>query len=128
MPSSLPAGDYLEALQTLAQEIDRAMTAIVERALPQLEESVCRQLAICAKLSAAPGFAPASTYPADTILEERIYAATANLVILNKNYSALIKHSGDTVRLFAGLFRSYTGPVQQGSESRSNHHTWSCEL
>jgi hypothetical protein len=47
---------------------------------------------------------------------------------LNKRYSALLKHSGDTMRLFAGLFQSYSGPRPQAAAGRLQVNTWSCEL
>jgi len=132
--SHLEAQAYLEALQALAGEIDRAMEAIVERALPKLEESTSRQLALCTRLAAYPALlnryrtGPASSPSEDVELEERISVATANLVSLNKRYSALLKYSGDTVRLLAGLFRTYNGSAHQAGAMSASYHTWSCEL
>ncbi len=129
------AEEYLVALQTLSQELDRAMSAIVARELPVFEESVTRQLAHCVRLAEIParaqarrGAQPDAILPVDKELASRISAATGTLVTLNKRYAALLKHSGETMRLFAGLFRSYSDHPEQGSGMRTNHHTWSCEL
>jgi hypothetical protein len=129
------AEEYLIALQTLSQELDRAMSAIVARELPVFEESVTRQLAHCVRLAEIPARSiarrkaqPDTSLPVDKDLASRINAAAGTLVTLNKRYAALLKHSGETMRLFAGLFRSYSDHSEQGSGMRTNHHTWSCEL
>jgi hypothetical protein len=133
------AQDYLESLDSLARELDRAMEAIATRSLATFEDSVSRQQAVCAQLSSESGRsvqrrmeAAGPEAPAeggqDAELATRIGQATATLVTLNRRYSALLKHSGDTMRLFAGLFRSYAGYAPPGSAGSSQLHTWSCEL
>ncbi len=129
------AEEYLVCLQTLSQELDRAMSAIIAKELPVFEECVSRQLAHCVRLKEIPArfmvrsqAQPHAVQAVDKDLASRIDAATAALVVLNKRYAALLKHSGDTMRLFAGLFRSYSDHPEQESGMRTNHHTWSCEL
>jgi hypothetical protein len=129
------AEEYLATLQTLAHELDRAMSAIAAQELPIFEDSVTRQLATCVRLAEIPARATArrrnqsdSILPVDAELAARISAATGTLVTLNKRYAALLKHSGETMRLFAGLFRSYSDHPEQGSGTHSNLRTWSCEL
>jgi hypothetical protein len=134
--SQAEAEEYLESIRVLTQELDRAMEAIAVRELSTFEESLYRQRAACADLSDFPrrsaqrraGNPDAAAAPVDTELAARISAAATALLTLNKRYSALLKHSGDTMRLFAGLFRSYTGTTQQGMAMTTNLHTWSCEL
>jgi hypothetical protein len=134
-PPRSPAEEYLASLQTLAGELDQAMGAIVTKSLPELEESVSRQKATCARIAEISGGSttqrlqdPAAAVPLDEELAGRITAATATLLALNKRYSVLLQHSGDTVRLFAGLYRGYNGTLQQANAMRSNVNTWSCEL
>jgi hypothetical protein len=134
--SQLEAEEYLESIRALAQELDRAMEAIAVRELSTFEESLHRQRAACANLADLPrrsaqrraGHTGSNAAPVDAELAGRISAATTALLTLNSRYSALLKHSGDTMRLFAGLFRSYTGTTQQGMGMTTNLHTWSCEL
>ncbi|RXH57250.1 hypothetical protein [Granulicella sibirica] len=134
--SQVDAEEYLESLETLALELDRAMQAVAAKALPSFEDSLRAQRAVCAKLSEFPRRAAARRAqndgadepPVDAELAERIKTAATTLLLLNKSYSALLKHSGDTLRLFAGLFRSYSGPTQHAATVRVNHRTWSCEL
>ncbi|ADW70900.1 hypothetical protein [Granulicella tundricola] len=127
--SPLEAQEYLESIQALTHELDRAMEAIVSRELPAFEQSVSRQMSACVKLAELPKRSArrvrdvSSEAAPDAELTGRIAAASVALVALNKRYSALLKHSGDTLRMFAGLFRSYTGTTQPGMLS-----TWSCEL
>jgi len=130
------AEEYLECLTALARELDRAMNSIAANALPVFEDSVQRQLAICSQLSnvvarqtsrlgGEAGPFPVST---DEELNRRIAAATATLVTLNQRYSALLKHSGDTLQLLIGLVRCYTGYTQKEAGVWSNLRTWSSTI
>jgi hypothetical protein len=126
--SQLQAEEYLSTLEILASELDLAMVAIVEKKLPGFEASVERQRANCARLAEIPLQPSEDTRPMDSDLAARIKDAANMLSTLNKRYSALLKHSGDTMKLFAGLFRSYNGALQQRAGSGHSIHTWSCEL
>jgi hypothetical protein len=134
--SQTEAQEYLESLEDLARELDRAMQAIAARELSLLEDSVSRQRAACAHLVELPKRSKARrlkspetvSVPPDAELNSRIQTAAESLLILNKRYSLLLKHSGETVRLFAGLFRSYAGHTHPGAGTGPNLHTWSCEL
>jgi len=132
-PSHDGAKDYLASLQNLASEVDRAMNAIVQRELPSLQESLRRQQATCAELVHLRSRADflqelqVETGLISPDLAEEIQAATASLLMLNKQYSALLKHSGSTLRLFLGLFRSFHGSVP-ASSLNPNLQTWSCEV
>jgi hypothetical protein len=134
--SQAEAQEYLETLESLARELDRAMQAIAARELPLLEDSVSRQRATCARLAELPKRSTArrlkspetTSAPPDAELNSRIQTAAESLLVLNKSYSALLKHSGETVRLFAGLFRGYAGHTHPGAGAAPKLHTWSCEL
>jgi hypothetical protein len=134
--SQAEAQEYLESLEALARELDRAMQAIAARELLLLEDSVSRQRAACARLAELPKRSSARrlkspeaiSAPPDAELSSRIETAAASLLVLNKRYSVLLKYSGETVRLFAGLFRSYAGHTHPGAGISPNLHTWSCEL
>lgn len=128
--SPTQATEYLNSLEGLAKELEAATEAIIAGALPSLEESVARQQAECSRLIAwtelmaarrAHHIVPAEA--ADAELMERILTASGILLKLNRRYSALLKHSGDTLRLLSGLSRSYRGHMQA-----SALHTFSCEL
>ncbi len=142
LPCNPDAEEYLEGLQELTQQLDRAMEAIVTRALSTLEDSLCRQRATCARMidlsshfvtrptqSSTPGASVTSEpVPIEAELAGRITAAAKQLNLLNTRYSALLKHSGDTMQLFTRLFQSYSGSPHCPVRSQTNLHTWSCEL
>jgi len=64
----------------------------------------------------------------DAGFAERIVEASEKLRALNDQYSALLKHSGDTLRMFAGLFRTYSAPMRVPQSGRISTNNWSCEL
>jgi hypothetical protein len=111
------------------------MGSIVDRKLSTLEGSVSRQVAICSQLAwlaSRPNnlFHTAADAPAgdeEDELVRRISAATTTLINLNKRYSALLKLSGDTLELFAGLLRSYTGNTNLAAMLSASYRTWSCQ-
>ena len=121
---------YLDSLEALASELETATDAIVAGALPTLEESVARQQTECTKLiawselmAARKAHQDSQSTLIDAEFAERIVAASSILLKLNRRYSALLKHSGDTLRLLTRLRRGYRGHNQP-----ANIHTWSCEL
>jgi hypothetical protein len=130
--------EYLDCLTALAGELDRAMHSVAENSLPTFEDSVARQTALCSRLSslitsqtgsrATASFADSS----DEELSERINRATETLVTLNQRYSALLRHSGETLQMLLGLTRCYTGYTQQiGGVLTSQHttvSTWSSQV
>jgi hypothetical protein len=134
---SHPAAEqYLESLQELVHELDRAMEALASRTLPAFESSVSNQLDLCTRLANRPAqrvdssaqFPGPPVTEAEAELAQRIASATATLLSLNKRYSALLKHSGDTMRLFAGLFRGYPGQTLPQPPASSHLTSWSCQL
>jgi hypothetical protein len=130
--SSLTASQaqaYLHLIEAFAGELEIATGAIIAGMLPTLEESVARQQNECAKLIAWTELMAARRSqedvpaPLDTELADRVLAASNILLKLNRRYSALLKHSGETLRLLAGLSPSYHGQMDS-----SKLHTWSCDL
>jgi hypothetical protein len=128
--------EYLVNLRILASELDRAMKAVVDQELPSLQDSLQLQQATCAQLSFLAQ--QANDRPAqelsrqssalDPDLAVEIRDAAENLIVLNRNYSALLRHSEDTLRLFVELFRCYQGSAQSSHSARASISTWSCEL
>jgi hypothetical protein len=134
------AQDCLGTLRGLASQLDSAMDAMVQRKLPLLRNSLHLQQASCARLmdlrhrsqrGPAP-IADAESAFSDSDLAAEIEAAARSLLILNDRYAALLKHSGETLRLLAGLYRSYRGPAPLASGAQANLEanlqTWSCEV
>ena len=135
--------EYLQHIEALAAEIKAGMEAIGSNALSTFEQSVSKQKGLCISLSQLAGQLSlrqeagqgtrrdaALTRPAsasDCALTERILVAAELLMKLNQQYAALLKHSGDSVRLFAGLCRSYTGHFQSPGEMCANRPGWSCQ-
>lgn len=126
----------LANLRGLASQLDGAMDAIVTRQLASLQTNLHLQFASCANLAGIryrskqrPG--QVSQREAETVdpdLAGEIKSATEALLMLNKRYAALLKHSGDTLQLLAGLYRSHLSSVQPGSGGGGNLQTWSCEI
>jgi len=134
--SSDEGREYLANLRVLASELDRAMKAVVDQELPSLQDSLQRQQATCSQLSylaqranSRPARDPNQESAAlDPDLAIEIRTAAETLIVLNKNYSALLRHSEDTLRLFAELFRCYQGSAQSSPGNQASISTWSCEL
>jgi hypothetical protein len=128
--------DYLTSLHCLAGELEKAMNCIASQELSQLQQSIKVQQAACSRLAhlqrgksiKLAGDAAVMTLCEDSDLSFQIQEAIGAVLLLNKRYAALLKHSGETLRLFAGLFRSYQGPTQPTSGIQVSFQTWSCEV
>jgi hypothetical protein len=134
LPSALA---FLKQTESLTAEVKAAMEAVGSNALIQLEASVARQQEICASLCRLSGqmgtekakMAGVHAAPfADVSLTHRIRIASASLLALNSQYALLLKHSGDSVRLLAGLCHSYTQHRMGLEPSGGSARAWSCEL
>lgn len=121
------AEEYLAHLQGLAVELEGAMEAIVKGELPSLRRSLHVQEATCARLEYL-GRDPEAKIEQGSDLAAEIMRAAETLLLLNQRYSALLKHSGETLRLFAGLFRSYHSSAQFTPSVQAGLQTWSCEI
>ncbi len=128
--------EHLQLLRSLACELERAMNAIAQNSLPELEDSVANQQALGARLvKLADGLSAnlrettaASPALVDEDLIQQIGAASGTLQKLNQRYSALLQHSSRSVELMVSLFSSFKGQFQEGSAPRSKHQTWSCQI
>ncbi len=127
---------YLHTVEELSLQLEQAMQAIVTRSLPALQESVSRQRLTCSQLLALPRYLDRdralefenSDSGMDADLTARIAAAGHTLETLNKCYSALLGHTGDTMRLLARLLGGYGTPVSAGlAANLADRSTWSCE-
>jgi hypothetical protein len=134
--------EYLQHIEALTAEIKAGMEAIGSNALSTFEESVSKQQGLCMSLSQLTGQVslkqetgqgtkqdgalPRPASAPDRALTNRIRIAAELLLDLNQQYAALLKHSGESVRLFAGLCRSYTGHFQSPAEMGANRPGWSC--
>ena len=127
---------YLHTVEELSRQLEQAMRAIVARSLPDLQESVSRQRMTCSQLLAMPRYldpdcafkVSSSDLGVDADLSARIAAAGDALQSLNKKYSALLGHTGDTMRLLARFLGGYGTPASAGlAASQANLSTWSCE-
>jgi hypothetical protein len=130
------AAEYLELLQSLASEMEKAMQAIAHNALPDLEESVASQqimstrlLVLADEISPSLKANPAvSQVGADADMVQQVQAAGDTLQKLNRRYAALLQHSSRSVALMASLFSSYKGQFKEASGPRLKHQTWSCQM
>jgi hypothetical protein len=128
----LRAEQYLEESHRLAAELQRGMDSIAANALAEFEESIANQQAIAAHLTElAKDFAlPAhgsltSSALGDSEIAAQIQAANCHLQVLNKRYSALLRHSSQSAAQMISLLTSLKGYYRQ--TSGPSHQGWSCE-
>lgn len=130
------AAEYLQLLRALAGELDRAMHAIAQNALPDLEESITTQqqlssrLVVLVKEICIPLEAGAQTSQPqmDQNVSLEIHDASQSLQRLNQRYAALLQHSSRSVALMVSLFSSFKGQLQEASGPRLKYQTWSCQM
>lgn len=136
-PVSLPVhAAYLDALEELTLELKRASIAVTTGALSDFEHSLVRQRISCTRLTelalqhsataADPTFVLSAF--ADPMLADRMKAAIAALGTGLRCYALLLKHFGETARIFAGVFRIYGGSAGGGLGLHTIPGSWSCEL
>ena len=126
----------LASIHSLSDQLRSAMDAIVQRSLSSLQHSLHLQQITCGRIAdlryrsteRLNCTTPSETVCLDSDLASEIMAARDSLVLLNNNYSALLKHSGETLRLLAGFNRSYRGFAQPASDTRATRPSWSCEI
>ncbi len=125
--------EYLIRLNSLAEKIRAAITALEHNDLRQLELSLAAQESICGELSQAKWLAwlsaknTAVVTQDDPALTLEIRRAQLKLAQLNRVYSALLKRSQRTVGLFTGLYRGYGMGYDKNRPAVAEPHTWSCE-
>ena len=127
--------ENLQLLRSLAQELERAMQAIVRNSLQDLEDSIANQQALSARLvelrGDVVGLVQKSTptpVEIDEDLMKQVRDASSTLQSLNRRYSALLHHSSRSVEMMVSLFSSFRGQIQEGSGPRLKHQTWSCQV
>jgi len=117
----------------LGGELERAIQAIAENSLIDLEESVAHQQQLGVKLHAlADGLspqldddAPISTSLSGDIVYQ-IHAATEVLQNLNLCYAALLRHSSRCTGQMTALFQTFEGQDSIGPGTK--RQTWSCTM
>lgn len=128
----LRVAQYLEQSHRLAAELQRGMDFIAANALADFEESIANQQAIAAQLAelardfALPAHGGLTGSPLrDSEMAAQVQAANRHLQVLNKRYSALLRHSSHSVGQMISLFKSLKGYYRQ--TSGPSHLGWSCE-
>ncbi|MGI4828077.1 MAG: hypothetical protein ACRYFU_07805 [Janthinobacterium lividum] len=115
---------YLAAVEELTLEIKRAIAVIAQGALSEFEDSLIRQRIGCTRISELALLHSGSATPpledADPSLTNSIRIATSDFEAVTRQYAMLLKHFGETTRIFAGVFRTVGLPQAQS--------TWSCEI
>ena len=130
------AAEYLQLLGSLAAELEKAMNAIAQNALPDLEESIVNQQALSSRLTSLVNQicvplrteTPASQPGADEDMIGQIRTASNSLQQLNRRYAALLQHSSRSVAQMVALFNSARGQIQEVSGPRLKVQTWSCQM
>ena len=126
--------EHLELLHSLARELERAMSAIVQNDVAEFEDSLALQQAISERLTViVQSYAPTSSASrtasaVDENLGPQIRAAAEAVRSLNLRYSILLQHASRSVAMMVSLFRSFQGEMQEGSGAGLHHATWSCRV
>ncbi|HEX4155120.1 MAG TPA: hypothetical protein VHY48_05865 [Acidobacteriaceae bacterium] len=128
----LGVAQYLEQSHRLAAELQRGMDSIAANALADFEESIANQQSIAAHLTelakdfALPAQGSLTGSPlGDSEIAAQIQAANRHLQVLNKRYSALLRHSTQSAAQMISLLTSLKGYYRQ--TSGPSHQGWSCE-
>jgi hypothetical protein len=128
------AADYLGSMRALGHDLERAMQAIAENSLADLEESVSNQQVLSVRLnnlveglsSEVADGTQISTVLLRGDLGYQIRAASEVLQNLNQCYAALLRHSNRCTGQMASLFHALQG--QEAAGSGSKYQTWSCQM
>ena len=129
-------GVYLELLLSLASELERAMEAIARNSLSEFTDSVANQEALSGQLVALGRAAGeqvrddsmSTAVHIDADLAQQIRQASTSLQSLNRQYAALLQHSGHSIELMVSLLSSFKGQLQEASGARLKHQTRSCQM
>jgi len=139
--SSVPlAMEYVLQLEALTAELETGMDAFGKDDIRCFEQSIVRQEVICASLvrlmgqitsgkevaAGKPGGGRRVESGVDRELARRMKRAAKSLQDCQRTYNALLKHAGDSSRMFDGLCRSYTGPIDQSTGMSLRRSSWSC--
>jgi hypothetical protein len=132
----LKAAEYLDALRSPTGELERAMHAIAQNALLDLEDSVANQQILSARLGRLANDMCTPLEMSQTIsqaaidgdLMQQIRAAADTLQKLNYSYAALLQHASRSVALMTSLFSSFQGQFKEASGARLKQQTWSCQV
>ncbi|HEY0794402.1 MAG TPA: hypothetical protein VGD64_01350 [Acidisarcina sp.] len=145
------AEEYLKGLQSLAAELETAITAIAANDLAELEETVRRQEVLCVTLAGLSGLRGAvrrlplepsaehrSAKKKTASLTDEITATVFALDHLSRCYKALLQHSGRSFQLLNKLCGTYTGQTYNALHPQrhagrpqaggSNYKNWDCEI
>lgn len=130
------AEEYLKALRSLADEIERAMQAIGRNSLADFQESLAeQQLLIDALLVLRRELgATLQTHSANSAMSienellSQIFVASEILQGVNRCYASLIEQSSRSAAQMALLFASFQGKLQEASGPGLKHQTWSCQM
>jgi len=133
---SLKAQEHLHVLRSLAAELQRAISAISSNNLHELEDSITTQQDLSSRLHqlaselshSASSPSPSASGPVSAELMPEIRAAAAELQVLNRRYSILIRNSSRSVALMVSLFNSFTGQLKEVPGARLKLQTWSCQV
>ena len=129
------AMEYLAGVRDLRGELERAMRAIADNQLSDLEESVSHQQALSTHLHTAAqglsfsledGVSKWAASPLSGDLVCQIHAATNVLQNMNQCYSALLRHSSRCAGQMVLLSQTFQG--EEATGSASNRQTWSCQM
>jgi hypothetical protein len=134
-----PAFEYLRQIEALTAEIEAAMEAVGVNAMAAFAQSVSTQEELCAGLRRLAGHMGTESAQTDEggarfrqtdstglSLARRIQLASQSLQAVSVTYAALLKHCGDSTRLFIGLCGTYTEHHQGSSAAGTERPKWFC--
>jgi hypothetical protein len=131
---STPVHEYLACLQALRLQLSLAIEAIAKNDVGAFSQGVTQQLALCTRLTelAAKHRLPLSglwgTTDTSAVedIDRQIREAQMHLLQVNRDYAALLKHTGRTVQMLCRATESLAGYTASGRPLEpAARRTWS---
>jgi hypothetical protein len=110
---SEPLAACLEHMEALSLELQLAMEAVAANAAEPFRSGVVRQQQIADKWAEALRQAAAQEEPPSEPWRDRLEEAARTLRRLNREYAALVEHSGRSTRMLAQLCERHRTPAAQ---------------
>jgi len=130
------AANYLSLLQSLAAEVNGAISAIERNCLSEFQDHVARQEILCLEVHELMRALTLDTHSPqllngavlDAELAPRVADALRTLSQLNRSYASLLRHSGESVMLLSAVCQSFRGRLQSIGLEQAGQQTLSCEV
>jgi len=119
------ASKHLARLRALSRQLTRAISAIENNDLAELQNSVASQELLCCELTGAPW--PGSPQATELSLTDEIRDAQMELAQQNRIYARVLKQAQRSTALMMALYRSFEQGYGKDAPPAAQNQTLSCE-